>query len=269
MLARLEVAFVSRRRFAADVSHELRTPLSIIRGEAELTLTDGTSSARERRLARAVQDAALRSEALIESLLAPARADSTMRERRHRGSRSRSPATVVGERVSDLASAAGVEIDLGLGSGTVEGDRWLLERLIANLVDNGIHHNRTPGWLQVAVGAHSGSTELRVSNSGDVLSDEQATAIFEPFRRLEDDDGPDGFGLGMQRIVQSVAEAHDGTVRAEPRDGGGLDVVVSSTLSGRRGLARPARWAGAASGSARRRPPWRSSREPRDTKWSR
>jgi signal transduction histidine kinase len=223
MLARLEVAFISQRRFAADVSHELRTPLSIIKAEAEVTLGDAQSTARERRLARSVNDATDRAEALIDSLLALARSESNMADL-HSVDLAELTGDVVGERI-DLADAAGVEIELDLGSATVQGDKFLLERLVANLIDNGIHHNLDEsGWIRIAVDSVEGIGTLEVSNSGACLSEEQVELIAEPFHRLGDGTRP-GFGLGMT-IVRSVVEAHDGEVSILPRSDGGLNIHV-------------------------------------------
>jgi signal transduction histidine kinase len=151
---------------------------------------------------------------------------------------------VVGDRV-EAASSAGVEIDLDLGSATVEGDRWLLERLVANLVDNGINHNGPQGWVRVAVDAQNGTTHLEVSNSGDVLTAHDVEEITKPFRRLDHQQlpggsQPEGFGLGMT-IVQAVAEAHNGRVDIDPRQTGGLDVVVTlpSARAAAKALPRP------------------------------
>jgi signal transduction histidine kinase len=226
MLARLEVAFVTQRRFAADVSHELRTPLSIIRAEVDVTLADPDATERERRLALVVRDAADRAEVLMDSLLALARSDSTMHDRQL-VDLAELTGDVVGERV-ERADDAGVDVELELGSARVLGDPWLLERLVANLVDNGINHNIEDGWLHVAIDAENGTTRLEVSNSGAVVTPEEATEILQPFRRLSraSDEGPSGFGLGMT-IVQSVAEAHDGSIAVEPRSEGGLDVIVT------------------------------------------
>jgi signal transduction histidine kinase len=226
MLARLEVAFLTQRRFAADVSHELRTPLSIIRAEVDVTLADREATDRERRLALVVRDAADRAEAFMDSLLTLARSDSTMHDRQL-VDLAELTGDVVGERV-ERADDAGVDVELELGSARVLGDRWLLERLVANLVDNGINHNVEHGWLHVAVDAENGTTRLEVSNSGAVVTREEATEILQPFRRLSrsTDGEPTGFGLGMT-IVQSVAEAHDGAITVEPRREGGLDVIVT------------------------------------------
>jgi signal transduction histidine kinase len=222
MLARLDGAFQSQRRFAADVSHEIRTPLAIIKAEAEVTLGDGLSTQRERRLARAVLEATDRAEALITSLLALGRSESTMLSHSV-VDLAELAGDVVGDRV-EAADAAGVQLDLDLGTGVVEGDPFLLEGLVANLVDNGITHNLDAGgWLRVSVDTVGGSVVVEVENSGPSMTAADVERIAQPFQRLRDD--RPGFGLGMA-IVRSVATAHDGAVHLRPRAEGGLSVTV-------------------------------------------
>lgn len=222
MLDRLETAFTTQRRFAADVSHELRTPLAIVRAEADLALRQAPPGSDTEHLAHSVVDAATRSEALLDSLLALSRSESTMNDHDVVDL-----ADLVGDVVNDrisAADAASVHVDLDLADACVEGDRFLLERLVANLVDNGINHNTEGGWLQVEVGRRNGSSVLHLANTGDLLTTDQVTDLLKPFHRAGDSSRP-GYGLGMT-IAQSVVQAHDGSLAVEPRPEGGLDVVV-------------------------------------------
>jgi signal transduction histidine kinase len=222
MLARLDIAFTAQRRFAASVSHELRTPLAIMRGEADLALCDPDANLREIRLAAAIRDNVARTEALLESLLTLSRSESTMSE-----STVVDLAELTGDVVSarvEVADSAKVHVDLELGSAEVDGDPWLLERLVANLVDNGINHNVEGGWLRVSVSTTDGRSTVNVSNTGSRLTPDEVDGIMQPFHRMAETHRP-GYGLGMT-IVQSVVKAHGGTVAVEPRAGGGLDVVV-------------------------------------------
>ena len=132
MLSRLETAFESQRRFAAQASHELRTPISVIRAEADVALVAEDATEREVALARAVQAEADRSEALIDGLLALARSESTLHEMEPLDL-AELAGDVVGQLVP-LADENGVEIDLALDAAPVVGDRVLLERLVSNLV---------------------------------------------------------------------------------------------------------------------------------------
>ncbi|MGN7701798.1 ATP-binding protein [Cellulosimicrobium sp. 22601] len=240
MLDRLDRSFDGQRRFVANASHELRTPLTINRTVLEVALQDPDAPAPTRHLGNTLLAVNARHERLIEGLLTLAAADQTPGER--------SPvdlAEVVDQvRRASAATArdAGVELrvvpDGGAGTvpddggATTSGDPVLLERLVQNLVDNAVRHNDPGGFVEVSARRVDGAVEVRVENSGPVVPSSAVESLFEPFRRLGRDgaaaDRSAGFvrggvGLGLS-IVRSVASAHDGTVQAVPRDGGGLVV---------------------------------------------
>jgi signal transduction histidine kinase len=104
------------------------------------------------------------------------------------------------------------------------GEPALLERMVANLLDNGIHHNEPGGFLDVSARMQGGRVLLRVGNGGPLIEPADAQQLTQPFRRLDRSGG--GFGLGLS-IVRSVAEAHGGIVEVSARRGGGLEVLVS------------------------------------------
>ena len=225
MLDRLQAAFESQRRFAAQASHELRTPLAIIRAESDVALAAPDVTPREADYATTIRDAADRSERLVDGLLALARSESTLRDSR-RVDLAELAGDVVGEQTA-AADAAGVELDLDLGEGIVMGDRALLWRLIGNLVENAIRYNRPGGWARLQVATEGPNVLLKVENSGPVIAPEMVETLFEPFQRGTT--GPrsrtSGHGLGLT-IVRSVAAAHDGEVTAIALPEGGLTVTV-------------------------------------------
>jgi signal transduction histidine kinase len=121
----------------------------------------------------------------------------------------------------------GLRVSQVLGAAPVTGDRALLERLVANLVENAVRHNRPGGWVEVDTGRSGPMSVVRVANGGPVISPDQLATLFEPFRRLNADrTGSDhGAGLGLS-IVRSVATAHGGTATAKALPDGGLEVRV-------------------------------------------
>ena len=235
MLARLETAFESQRRFAAQASHELRTPIAVIRAEADVALAADDATERERRLASAVRAEVDRSEALIDGLLALARSESTLHETEP-VDLAELVGDVIGESI-ELADEHGVEVELTLDDATVLGDRVLLERLVSNLVTNAILHSEVPEnarrWMHLSVGMHGSHAVLLVSNSGPGLSSEEASQFFEPFQRRDGHNGRDrrGVGLGLA-IVRAVAETHGGSVTIEPIPDGGLNVTLMLPVIG-------------------------------------
>ena len=224
MLDRLEGSFDTQRRFVANASHELRGPLTVIRSEAEVALANPEPDLDElRAMAESVVHASRRTEALLASLL--------MLARSQRGLPRSEPvdlARVIDDAVGaagPAAAAEGVRLDSELGPACVEGDAALLERLAANLLENGVRYNRPGGYVHVRTREGIGSTELRVENSGPPVGPEAAARLAEPFERLEREADARGAGLGLS-IVRAVSEAHGGTLLIEPRDEGGLVVSV-------------------------------------------
>jgi len=237
MLARLEATFTSQRHFVANASHELRTPLAIMRTEVDVALADPDAPPEElRRMAEAVRESIDRCERLIEGLLTLARSEAaTGREE------TVDLAALAGDCITDLharAVDARVEVRDELAPAPVRGEAALLERMIANLIDNGIRHNRRGGFLAVRTDRDaSGCARLEVCNSGPPISEEDARRLTEPFARLVR--GPDGFGLGLS-IVASVVRAHRGALDIRPRRGGGLEVRLSLPVAAARVAPAPA-----------------------------
>ncbi len=225
MLARLDAAFASQRRFVANASHELRTPLTVMRTAIDVTLAkpDRTAAQLED-MAAEVRVAADRAEALIEALLTLARSD------RGAAAVELADLAVLAEDALDAAGpairAGSLGLETALQPAPTCGDLVLLDRLVANLVDNAVRHNTLGGWIQVATGTRDGQAYLTVTNGGAVIGEDMPPLLFEPFRRL---DGlaasVPGTGLGLS-IVRSVTIAHHGTVTACARPAGGLDVSV-------------------------------------------
>ena len=222
MLERLDGAFASQRHFVANASHELRTPLAIIRTEIDVALGDPRASTQElRTMGETVRDTVDRCEELIASLLMLARSEGSAGHEEPLDL-----AALAADCVTDLrgqAADARVRIDAELESAWVDGDPQLLDRLLANLLDNGIRHNVAGGRLRIATGTRDGRACVRVSNGGAHIDPDVVDGLISPFRRLSRAAG--GFGLGLS-IVRSIAVAHRGSARLRAPADGGLEVVI-------------------------------------------
>lgn len=217
LLARLEKAFDSQRRFIANASHELRTPLATQRVAIQVGLDDPTPDDLVR-TRQTLLDNNRRSERLIEGLLVLARSE--------RGLDQSERETV------DLTHVVSEEADRHPGVAVdaercaVRGNRLLLAQLVANLVANAVTYNVPGGSVAVSLAPAGTGALLEVRNTGPVVEAADIPGLFEPFRRGEGKDrmGP-GSGLGLS-IVRSIAMAHGGTVTAVPGPEGGLAVTV-------------------------------------------
>ena len=223
MLDRVAEGYEGQRRFAANASHELRTPLALQRTLIEVGMAGNPTPDQLELLTRQLLDTNERNEALIEGLLVLAETD--------QGFSARTPqrldaiAADVAATYQQLAAAAGVRLQSDLEPVTVTGEAALLERLIANLVHNGIKYNVPDGEVCLRVG--DGQPVLTVTNTGPVVPAETVPRLFEPFRRARGDrlDHSGGAGLGLT-IARSITQAHEGYIAATAQPAGGLAVTV-------------------------------------------
>ncbi|OKI99538.1 histidine kinase [Streptomyces sp. CB01249] len=217
LLARLERAFDSQRRFIANASHELRTPLATQRAAIQVGLDDPTPEDLVR-TRQTLLDNNRRSERLIDGLLVLARSE------RGLDKSEREPVDLARVVAEEAARHPGVRLDTR--PCPVRGNRLLLAQLVANLLANAATYNVPGGSVDVSVVPAGAGVLLEVRNTGPVVDAADIPGLFEPFRRGEGKDrmGP-GSGLGLS-IVRSIALAHGGTVTAVPGPGGGLAVTV-------------------------------------------
>jgi signal transduction histidine kinase len=226
LLARLEAAFQAQRRFVANASHELRTPLARQRVLAQVALADPDATLHTLRVAHErVLASGRQQEQLIEALLTLAKGQVGL-DRYETFDLAALADDILAARQAAVDELR-LEVDARLRPALAVGDRRLVRQLIANLVDNAIRHNTTPGWIAVATRVSAGQAVLSVTNSGPFVPPDEVDRLVEPFHRLGADrtSHTDGHGLGLS-IVQAIATTHHAAVSARSRPGGGLEVEV-------------------------------------------
>jgi signal transduction histidine kinase len=224
LLARLEMAFDSQRRFVANASHELRTPITVGRTLAEVALADPHADVKSLRGAcERVVAAGEEQERLIEALLILARSE--------RGLETHDVfdlAEIAREKSRALAVNQ-VAIDAsGIETAAMRGERALAERLVANLIGNAVRHNEPGGWVRVRTATVAGRARLEIVNSGPAVAPADVPGLLEPFHRGGGGRSADGHGLGLGlSIVAAIARAHQADLSVTAREGGGLNVQVT------------------------------------------
>jgi signal transduction histidine kinase len=225
MLNRLDLAFASQRRFVANASHELRTPLTSMRTLIDVAMAKPTRTTEQLEvLVGRVREALDQSEALIDGLLTLARSDRGLAT--HEFVDLEAAAQDAMDHVVMLSRDSNIVIDADLSPGPTLGDRVLLERLVANLLDNAVRYNVTGGLVSVVTGSDIYTSCITVTNTGPLIPQMAVASLFEPFTRLDGRaSNSQGVGLGLS-IVTSVVNAHHGDLLAEALPNGGMNISV-------------------------------------------
>jgi signal transduction histidine kinase len=226
MLERLDAAFTSQKRFVANAAHELRTPLTAMRTAIEVTLSKPTRTPEQlEAMATRIKRSVERAEATVEALLTLATSEvgPTAQEA--------IDLATAAEDALDAAHAAidqrHIKVDAVLEPALARGDRVLLERMIANLVENAVRHNNPGGWIGIRTIQQADNAVFEIANTGPNVPPEQIRTLFEPFARTQQRlNHSDGLGLGLS-IANAIAHAHNATITGRPRAGGGLEMSVT------------------------------------------
>jgi two-component system sensor histidine kinase KdpD len=208
------------------VSHDLRTPIAAAKAAvSSLRAPEVPWSDRQRReLLRTAEDALDRLTDLVTNLLDLSRLQV--------GALPVVPVVVgvddvLARALEHVDPGATVEVDVPADLPEVLADAGLLERVVANVVQNALRYAPADAPVRVAGSTHRGRVELRVIDRGPGIAADQAEAVFRPFQRT--DDAPAngaGVGLGLA-IARGFTEAMGGDVSAEPTPGGGATVVIT------------------------------------------
>jgi heavy metal sensor kinase len=229
LLARIESSFDGMRQFTADASHELRTPLAIIRGEADVALSQDREPEEYRETLEIIQDEARLLSGIVDDMLSLARADAGQRGLKLEE-------FYLNDLVEEcLHSARALALNKSLSLNfessdetAVRGDEDLLRRMVVNLLDNAIKYTPDGGSVSVKLWRENGMVRLRVTDNGIGIPAEAAARVFERFYRVDKarSRAEGGSGLGLP-IVKWIAEAHHGSVNLESAPERGSSFTVS------------------------------------------
>lgn len=229
LLARIESSFDGMRRFTTDASHELRTPLAIIRGEADVALSQERAPGDYREALAIIQDEARYLSRIVEDMLALARADAGQRQVKREEFYLNDLVEECARSARALALNKNITLKFERSDDiSFRGDEGLLRRMILNLLDNAIKYTPEGGRVSISLWRDDGRVKFRVTDTGIGISAEAVEHVFERFYRVDKarSRAEGGSGLGLP-IVKWIAEAHHGSVslESEPERGSSFTVT--------------------------------------------
>ncbi|MFC8246486.1 ATP-binding protein [Streptomyces chartreusis] len=215
-----------RTALLAAVSHDLRTPLAGIKASVSSLRSDDVawSDEDQAELLAAIEDGADRLDHLVGNLLDMSRLQTgTLTPLiREIDLDEVVPMALVG--IPDPESDVVLDIPETLPMVTV--DKGLLERAVANVVENAVKYSPDGEPVTVSASTLADRVEIRIVDRGPGVPDEAKERIFEPFQRYGDAPRGAGVGLGLA-VARGFAEAMNGTLTAEDTPGGGLTMVLT------------------------------------------
>lgn len=213
-----------RTALLAAVSHDLRTPLAGVKAAVSSLRSPDVrwSSEDESELLATIEESSDRLHSIVANLLDLSRlqADAVR------------PATdeiglddVVSRTVAEMPQGERVELRLPDDLPPVVADPGLLDRVVANLVENAIRHSPSGSQVTVSISHAAQRVQLHVVDHGPGVPDAEKVRMFDAFQRLGDEERRDGLGLGLA-VAKGLTAALGGQLIAENTPGGGLTMIV-------------------------------------------
>lgn len=222
----------TRRSFVANVSHELKTPMTSIGGFIDGILDGTIPKEEEKKYLRIVSDEIKRLSRLVRSMLELSRIET-------------GEAKIVTKKFNIVELACQTvfsfekaindkRIDIrGLDHDRVmvDADEGLIHQVIYNLTDNAVKFVNEGGYIEFSYQTDSNNTYISVKNSGQGLSKEEITKVFDRFYKTDRSRGVDknGVGLGLY-IVRTIINMHGGDIMVKSVEGEYCEFIFSIPL---------------------------------------
>ena len=221
LLARIEKSIVQQKQFTSDASHEIRTPLSAIRGTLEVLIRRERSPEVYEEKISGIIELVDRLDALLEQLLHLARIDAGKTIARSEKVKLLPVVSAIQQKWEERAAEKNITIQCQIADNSaVTGDKFFLELMLDNLVNNAIKYGKQKG--HVAINWDENTHTLSIEDNGIGIPEKDIPHIFNRFFRADESRSSvvEGSGLGLS-IVQKLAELQHIQMHVTSREGEG------------------------------------------------
>lgn len=213
MLAKLDNAFTSQKRFNSSIAHELKTPLAVVKTNIDVLNSSSSEDIQEyKETLGVVEKSILKMNSMIETLLDMVRQENApLNERVNVGN-------VLEDVVEDLSVIADekqvdLTAEIHIEESEILGNEILIYRAFYNIVENAVKYNKVSGKVKIWCGEEGDNIKVIISDTGKGIPLEKVDKIFEPFYRGEgvNLNSQNGVGLGLA-LTKSAILMHGGTI---------------------------------------------------------
>lgn len=223
-----EKAEQMRREFTANISHELKTPLQTISGCAEL-MENGIAKPEDiKSFSHRIYSESRRMITLVDDIIGLSRLDDGSADRAKEPVKLLEAAKTTVDILKDSAGKRNISLSVDGEEVTVFAVSRLVCETIYNLCDNAIKYNKENGSVNISVRDKGSFAEIKVSDTGIGIPEDQKERVFERFFRVDKSHSKEvgGTGLGLS-IVKHAAKIMGGDVSLESELGKGTVVTVT------------------------------------------
>ncbi len=235
MLDRIENLVTGIKEMSDNIAHDLKSPITRIRGIAEVSLTSGSSLQEYESMAGGTIEECDRLLDMIDTMLVISRTEAGVNQL---DAQNLNIANLVRD-ACDIFQAPAEDKEITIVCSKSEdiriyGDNRLIQRMVANLLDNALKYTPAGGRIDVAVtDVGDQSVRIAVKDNGMGIAAENLENIFERFYRCDPSRSEAGTGLGLS-FARAVARAHNGdiSVASTPGEGSIFTATLSKNLQG-------------------------------------
>ena len=222
MLDRIEKLVSGIKEISVNMAHDLKSPITAMRGAAEIALTTGKSRTDLERMGADTIDACDRLLNMINTMLAISKTEAGVGEMQTRDMDIDDIVRDACELFDPLALDGSIDLRCETAAGaSLKGDISMIQRMIANLMDNAVKYTPPGGKVDVTTRSNKeGWVVISVRDTGAGISADDLPYIFDRFFRCDPSRSTSGSGLGLS-LVKAVAEAHNGRVAVSSTPGQG------------------------------------------------
>jgi heavy metal sensor kinase len=233
MLDRIQTLVKGIREMSDNIAHDLKSPITRIRGISEVSLSTGASEKEYEKMAASTVEECDRLLDMINTMLVISRTEAGVNKL---DAKELEIGAVVRD-ACELFRSSAEDKDVRLvcdvsGNFSVSGDNRLIQRMIANLLDNAIKYTPAGGSVEVTVSTgNDNAVAIEVKDTGIGISEKEMPRIFERFYRCDPSRSEAGIGLGLS-FARAIARAHGGDISVFSKSGQGSTFTVTFAGNG-------------------------------------